>query len=89
MLTAVGFVTAPDPVGVTLTMYVRDNRELCELVAPQAIRKPASEIASAANKTAHARLRRTPNGRPSSTAQNTTALRPFHGVAGPWFAALA
>ncbi len=57
MFTGVGFVTAPDPVGVMVTMYVRDSFEVCELVAPHAIRKPASEIASAANKTAHARLR--------------------------------
>jgi hypothetical protein len=55
---------------------------------PQEIRKPASEIAIAVSSTIQTRLRRSVNGAPSNTAQNTTAPPLFHGRCGERFAAL-
>lgn len=77
MLTGAGFVTVPVPVGVTVTVYVRAGSFE---PPPQAIRKPAIEMAIAVSSTATARLRRNVNGAPSSTAQNITTL--FQGSAG-------
>ena len=58
---------------------------------PQAIIEPSNEIAAAVSSTASTRFRRSPNGAPSSTAQNINApplLPLFHGSRGEWLAAL-
>jgi len=90
MLTGVALVsvTAPAgvtvPVGVTNTVYVRPADD-----EPQAIGKPAIEIANAVNNIALVRcFRRKANGPPSSIAHNITAPPPFQGTAGAWFDAL-
>jgi hypothetical protein len=88
MLTGAGSVTVPVPTGVTVTVYVCAALVVeDEEPDPQAISRPASEIASAVSSTAIARLRRRPYGAPSSTAQNITAPPLFQGT-GACFAAL-
>ena len=88
MAIAVGFITVPDPVGVTVTMYVcGDGIELLPLPL-QATSKPAAEIASAVSSTASTRFLRPANGAPSSTAQNITAPPLFQGRRGEWLAAV-
>ena len=89
MLSGAGFVTVPVPVGVTVSVYVCAVAVFVveEPPPPQAISKPASEIASAVSSTAIARFRRKPNGEPSSTAQSMTAPPPFQ-CEGACFAAL-
>jgi hypothetical protein len=84
MCTGAGFVTVPDPVGVKITMYVTfvPCGVGCLDEAPQAISKPASEMASTVSKIAHTRFWRTLNGIANSTAQNT-APPLFHGAIGP------
>jgi hypothetical protein len=57
-----------------------------EGVVPQAIRKPAIEIADATSNLDISRLRRKPNGAPNSTAQSIKVPL-FHGTDGAWFAA--
>jgi len=87
-VTAAGFITVPDPFGVTVTVYVcGDGVELTPL-PPQATSKPAAEIASAIRSTARARFLRRVNGAPNNTAQNITGPPRFHGSRGKWLAAL-
>ena len=78
----------PDPVGVTVTVYVCGDGVELPTLPPQATSKPAAEIASAVRSTASALLLRPVNGAPSNTAQNITAPPPFHGSRGEWLAAL-
>jgi hypothetical protein len=81
-------MTVPDPVGVTVTLYIcGDGFELPPL-PPQATSRPAAEIASAVNSTASARFLRRVNGAPSNTEPNITAPPLFQGRRGEWLDAL-
>jgi hypothetical protein len=94
MLTGAGFVTVTEAaglaVGVTVTMYVRATVGVGVCVVafvgllppPQAIRKPASGIASTESNTAIVRFRRKVRGAPSRTAQNINVPLLFHGADG-------
>jgi hypothetical protein len=81
-VTAAGFITVPDPVGVTVTTYVCGDGVGLPPLPPQATSKPAAEIASAVSITASARLLRRVNGAPNNTAQNFTGPLRFHGSRG-------
>jgi hypothetical protein len=89
MVTGAGFATVPVPVADTVTVNVCAAAFAVEdeEPPPQAMSKPAREIVSAVSNTAIARLRRKPNGAPSSAAHNISAPPLFH-PAGSCFAAL-
>jgi hypothetical protein len=90
MLTGAGFVTVTDPagltvpVGVIVTIYVR---ELCGWVfvelptAPHAIMNPAKDIANTKGNAPIRRFRRKVKGAPSRAAKSII-VPPFHGAAG-------